>query len=265
MANGNGVALVTGASSGIGAVYADRLAARGKDLILVARRRDRLEALAASLRRKCGRDIEIVEADLADAADLATVEAIIRDNREIDTLVNNAGLGARGSSVLADPEAVKQLVKVNVLALTALSLAAAPSFLERNRGTIINLGSLIGFKASPNAGAYCGSKAYVLNFTRSLQAECAGTNVAVQLVIPGPVHTEFFGDSKAPMAEHLFMTAETLVDCAMSALDMGELVCIPVLHDRQAWSAYEDACRGITEATQTAEPAARYGILVGAA
>ena len=261
MAERNGIALVTGASSGIGAVYADRLAARGKDLILVARRRDRLRELAVSLRQKFDRNVEIIEADLANASDLASVEAIVRNRSEIDTLVNNAGLGAMGASVSADRKAVEQLVKVNVLALTTLSLAATPLFIERNQGTIINLGSLIAFKSSPLAAAYCGSKAYVLNFTRSLQAECAGTDVKVQLVMPGPVHTEFFGDAKSPLPEHLFMSAETLVDCAMSALSDGEWVCMPALHDLEAWRSYEEACRRVTDATQTAEPAARYGVV----
>jgi short-subunit dehydrogenase len=262
MADGNGVALVTGASSGIGAVYAERLAARGKDLILVARRRDRLEELAASLRQKFDRKVELVEADLADPAGLAAVEAILRSRSEVDTLVNNAGLGATGASVTADPKAVEHLVMVNVLALTMLSLAAAPLFIERDRGTIINLGSLIAFKASAFAAAYCASKAYVLNFTRSLQAECAGTNVKVQLVIPGPVHTEFFGGKKSPLPDHLFMSAETLVECAIRGLDDGELICIPVLHDHAVLKNYLDACQGMTDATQTAEPAARYGIVV---
>lgn len=258
MADGNGVALISGASSGIGAVYADRLAARGKDLILVARRPDRLKSLAAALRQKFHRKIEIVAADLADPSGLASVEAIIRNAGEIDTLVNSAGMWAPGASVSADPKAVAQLIKVNVLALTMLSLAAAAVFIERNRGTIINLGSLIAFKASPSAGAYCGSKAYVQSFTRSLQAECASTKVKVQLVIPGPVHTEIFGDAPPPLPEHLFMTAETLVDCAMSGLDNGELVCVPVLHDLEAWRNYLDVCQRMTDATQTAEPAARY-------
>jgi uncharacterized protein len=262
MAHGNGVALVSGASAGLGAVYADRLASRGKDLILVARRRERLEALATSLREKFDRNVEVLQADLSDTAGLASVETIVRTRNDIDTLVNSAGLGATGNSVTADPAAVAELVRVNVLAVTVLSLAIAPRLIERDRGTIINFGSLIGFKSSPFAASYCGSKAYVFNFTRSLQAECVDTNVKVQLVIPGPVHTEFFGDGPLPMAEDLFMTAETLVDCALSGLDNGELVCIPVLHDLDVSSNYDDACQRMTDATQTADPAARYGTVV---
>ena len=259
MTHANGTALVTGASSGIGATYAQRLAARGKHLILVARRRDRLEALSASLKATFQCKVEIVEADLADAQDLDTVAAIIHNRADLDTLVNNAGIGALGGSASADPKAVERLVKVNVLALTRLSLAAVPLFVQRDRGAIINIGSLIGFKASPFAAAYCGSKAYVMNFTRSLQTECAKTKVKVQLVIPGPVRTEFFGDMKLPVAEHLFMSAETLVDCALSALDKGEAVCIPVLHDLDTWQNYLEACQRITDQTQTAECAPRYG------
>lgn len=261
MHDGNGVALVTGASSGIGAVYAERLAARGKNLILVARRLDRLQSLAISLKQRFSRNVEVVAADLSNLSDLASIENMIGSRGEIDAVVNSAGIWSPGASVSADTEAVAQLVKVNVLALTMLSLAAARVFVQRNVGTIINLSSLIAFKASPSAAAYCGSKAYVLNFTRSLQAECAGTNVKVQLVIPGPVHTEIFGSAKSPLPEHLFMTSETLVDCALSGLDRGELVCIPVLHDIEVWKNYVDACQRVTEATQTAQPAARYGAL----
>ena len=258
MADGNGIALITGASSGIGVAYADRLAVRGKDLLLVARRRDRLDELASTLRQKTGRTVKTMVADLADPADLASLATTIRTTDEIDTIVNSAGLGATGASVTADPTAVEQLVKVNVLALTTLCLAATPRFIDRGRGTIINIGSLIAFKASPFAAAYCGSKAYVLNFTRSLQAECAEKGVKVQLVIPGYVDTEFFGGAKPPVPDDQVMAPGTLVECAMGAFDRNELICIPTLHDEAALTTYVEACQQVAKATLTAEPAERY-------
>ncbi|MGA0603830.1 SDR family NAD(P)-dependent oxidoreductase [Caulobacter sp. KR2-114] len=254
-------ALITGASSGIGAVYADRLAARGYDLILVARRRDRLEALAARLRQDYGRVVEVEPADLRDPEDLARIEALVRSREDIGVLVNNAGLGAGAPSVSADPEAVETLVKINVLALTLLCLAATPRFAARDDGLIINIASIIAVIPSATAAAYSGSKAYVLNFSRSLQSEFAKTNVKVQVVLPGPVRTEFFGDRPPPFPDHLFMSPETLVDVAFRALDQGEMVCWPTLHDPQAWTSFDEARRALSKAvSQDAVPPERYGL-----
>lgn len=261
MSDNRTFALVTGASSGIGAVYADRLAARGHDLILVARRRDRLEALAAQLRKDHGRSVEVHPADLGDPDDLARIEALVRGRDDIGVLVNNAGLGAGAPSVSADPDAVETLVKINVLALTLLCLAATPRFAARDDGLIINIGSVIGVIPSATAAAYSGSKAYVLNFTRSLQGEFGKTNVKVQLVMPGPVRTEFFGDRLPPFPDELFMSPETVVDIAFRGLDQGELVCWPTLHDLAAWTAFDDARRTLSKAiSQDAVPPARYGL-----
>ncbi|HEX7759641.1 MAG TPA: SDR family oxidoreductase [Caulobacteraceae bacterium] len=254
-------ALITGASSGIGAAYAERLAARGYDLILVARRRDRLEALAQQLRRHYGRQVEIHPADLGAPHDLDRIETLLRTRKDIALLVNNAGLGALGPSVSADPQAVQSLIAINVLALTRLSLAAAPAFATRDQGTIINIGSVIAVIPSPGGAAYSGSKAYVLNFTRSLQIEFSKTKVKVQAVMPGPVRSEFFGDRKPPFPEDLFMSAETLADIALRALDQGELMCWPTLHDLQVWTNFEEARQRLTRAvSQDALPPERYGI-----
>lgn len=254
-------ALITGASSGIGAAYAERLAVRGYDLILVARRRDRLEALAARLRQDHGRRVEIHPADLGNPDDLARIEGLLRARDDISVLVNNAGLGAGAPSVSADPDAVETLVKINVLALTLLCLAAAPKFAAQDQGTIINIGSVIAVIPSPTAAAYSGSKAYVLNFSRSLQIEFAKSNVKVQAVMPGPVRTEFFGDRPPPFPDELFMSPETLVDIALRALDQGEMVCWPTLHDLQAWTAFDDARRALSKAvSQNAAPPERYGM-----
>ncbi|HEX7947711.1 MAG TPA: SDR family NAD(P)-dependent oxidoreductase, partial [Phenylobacterium sp.] len=192
--------------------------------------------------------------------------SLVRDRDDIGVLVNNAGLGAGAPSVSADPDAVETLVKVNVLALTLLCLAATPRFAARDEGLIINIGSVIAVIPSATAAAYSGSKAYVLNFSRSLQSEFSKTNVKVQLVMPGPVRTEFFGDRPPPFPDELFMSPETLADIAFRALDQGELVCWPTLHDPQLWTNFEDARRTLARAvSQDAVPPARYGLAVPAA
>lgn len=252
-------ALVTGASSGIGAVYADRLATRGHDLVLVARRLDRLENLANEIQERHGRKVEVVAADLADEEDLARVEALVRDASDLAVLANIAGLGALGPAGIIDPAEVDGMLKVNVLALTRLSLAASRRFAAAKRGTIINIGSIIAMMPVPGAGGYSGSKSYVLNFSRSLQAELADSGVTVQVVMPGPVRSEFFGDKPAPFPDALFMSAETLVDTAFAALDQGETVTFPNLPDVAAWQQFE-AARGtlVKGLTQSGQPAARY-------
>ena len=192
------IALVTGASSGIGAVYADRFAGRGHDLVLVARRRDRLESLASEIRGRHGRKVEVFTADLTDETDLGWIEALVRDTPDLAILANIAGLGALGPAAMIDPVTVDGMLKVNVLALTRLSLAAVRRFAAIKRGTIINMGSVIAMMPVPGASGYSGSKSYVLNFSRALQAELAESGVTVQAVMPGPVRSEFFGDKPAP-------------------------------------------------------------------
>lgn len=259
MSSSKGTALITGASSGIGAAYADRLAARGHHLILVARRRDRLEEQAARLHTAYGSKVEIFPADLAKEEDLGRVEALFTSTREIDMLVNSAGLGALGPGAAVDPKMVDGLVRVNVLALTRLSLVAARAFAQRKQGTIINIGSILALMPGPGASSYSASKAYVLNFSRSLQAELGQSGVTVQAVMPSMVHSEFFGDRPAPFPEHLFMSAETLVDTALRALDQGELITFPTLHDVTQWQEFDNARISLVKAlTQGGQPAARY-------
>ncbi|MDU3047492.1 SDR family NAD(P)-dependent oxidoreductase, partial [Bradyrhizobium sp.] len=166
-------AVVTGASSGIGVAYAERLAARGYHLILVARRRERLEETARNIRAKTNVTVEIVTADLGDSNDLSRVATLIEGREDIDLLVNNAGLGALGLTAQVSAAALDNLIKINVQALTRLTHAALPGFLRRDRGTIINIASIIALMPTPTGAGYSGSKAYVLNFTRSLQMELA--------------------------------------------------------------------------------------------
>lgn len=259
MSTHQGTAIVTGASSGIGAVYADRLAARGHSLILVARREDRLQALAQRLRSAHGREVEVVAADLADAAGLQRVAALLSGERDIRMLVNCAGLGALGPAAQVDAGEVDRMVMVNIHALTRLSLAAARLFATRGRGTLINIGSILAVMPVPGAASYGASKAYVLNFTRSLQAELASSGVMVQAVMPSLVHSEFFGGKPAPFPEHLFMSPEALVDTALVALDQGEAICFPTLGSTTAWLDFDQSRANLVKAlTLSGVPAARY-------
>ncbi|GLZ53506.1 SDR family oxidoreductase [Actinomycetospora sp. NBRC 106378] len=252
-------ALITGASSGIGAVYADRLARRGDDLILVARNRDRLEALAARLIEETGRKVEVLAADLADEVDLARVEEVLRSERDITVLVNNAGVGGVGPLVESDVDAVQAMITLNVTALTRLTYAYVPGAVERGEGTVINIGSVVGVAPEFLNGVYGATKAYVLALTQSLQHELAATDVRAQAVLPNATATEFWDVAGRPLSNpDGVMSAEDLVDAALVDLDRGQLVSIPPLQDQEQWEAYESA-RGVLKANfGSGTPAPRY-------
>ena len=259
-----GTALVTGASSGIGAVYADRLARRGYDLILVARNRDRLLALATRLKTETGRSVEILVADLNDKADLARVEAALKRDDRITLLVNNAGVGATAPLLGSDIDKMDEMIALNVGALTRLSYAAAPGFVARGAGTFINIASIVAISPETLNGVYGGSKAYVLAFSQSLQHELAGKGVRVQAVLPGATATEFWDIAGLPVSnlpEAWVMTAEDMVDAALAGLDQGEIVTIPALPERAEWDAYEAARRAMSGRLSNAKPAARYNVV----
>jgi uncharacterized protein len=263
MSDNQHFAMITGASSGIGVAYAKRLSRRGYNLILVARRRDRLEGLAKQIRLETHRAVEVVVADLANAKDLSHVESLLIGRDDIDALINNAGLGALGPTSSVSPDALENLIKINILALTRLTQAALSGFVPRNRGTIVNIASVLAvLPSSPGGASYSGSKAYVLNFSRSLQMELSKTKVVLQVVLPGPVRTEFFeasGLTKAPFPGELFMSADELVDTALTALDQVELVCLPSLQDISSWITFEEARRKFSgDLMQSGKPAARY-------
>src|SRR5437867_8826689 len=167
MRNLHRFAVVTGASSGIGVAYAERMAERGYDLILVARRRDRLEDVAKRIKIKTNRAVEIATADLADTKDLLRIEALLTEREDIDVLINNAGLGALGPASKVTADALENLIKINILAMTRLTHAALPAFLRRNCGRIINIASMIAVMPTPSGAGSSGSKAYVLILTRS--------------------------------------------------------------------------------------------------
>ncbi len=170
-----GIAVVTGASSGIGAVYADRLAERGYDLVLVARSADKLAEVADRVREKTGRNVDVLPADLADAGDLARVEAFLKATPGITMLVNNAGLGGTAKLVDADVDQMTSMIALNVTALTRLTYAIVPQFAARGAGMIINIASIVAINPEALNGVYGGSKAFVVGFSQNLRHELAGT------------------------------------------------------------------------------------------
>ncbi|MBC9032199.1 SDR family oxidoreductase [Sphingomonas sp. JC676] len=256
-----GVALVTGASSGIGAIYAERLARRGYDLILVARNQVRLAALATRLTEETGRSVEVVAADLGDATDRARIEALLKTDARITMLVNNAGLGATAPLLAADVDAMESMITLNVTALMRLAYAAAPGFVARGGGTIVNIGSIVAIGPEVLNGVYGGTKAFVLAFSQSLHHELADKGVRIQAVLPGATATDFWDIAGTPV-EHLpgeiVMQADDLVDAAIAGLDMGELVTIPALPEVADWESYEAGRQRLLPNLSRAQPAARY-------
>lgn len=256
-----GTALITGASSGIGAIYAHRLAKRGYDLILVARNGERLSALANRLTTDTGRSVETVTADLGNKADLARVEQVLKTDRSITMLVNNAGVGGTAPLLAADVDKMQEMIELNVTALTRLTYAAVPGFVARGGGSIINIASIVAISPEMLNGVYGGSKAFVLAFSQSLKHELAEKNIRIHAVLPGATATEFWGIAGTPV-EHLpteiVMSAEDMVDAALAGFDQGEFATIPSLDDAGLLKAYEDARQALRPHLSRSVPAKRY-------
>jgi short-subunit dehydrogenase len=258
-----GTALITGASSGIGAVYADRLARRGYNLILVARNRSRLAVLARRLKDETGRSVETIAADLNDKSDLARIEATLRCDPGITMLVNNAGVGAAAPLLDSNIEKMDEMIRLNVGALTRLTYAAVPGFVARGGGTIVNIASIVAIAPELLNGVYGGSKAFVLAFSQSLQHELAAKGVRVQAVLPGATATEFWDIAGRPISDlraGSVMSAEDMVDASLAGLDQGEIVTIPSLPDKAEWDAFDAARRAMSDGLSRAIPAGRYNV-----
>jgi short-subunit dehydrogenase len=257
-----GTAVVTGASSGIGAVYADRLGARGYDLLLVARRVERLEKLAADLRSKHGVHVEVVGADLGKASDLEQFADRLRGDEHVTLLVNNAGLAYMTPSAELSAARAQEQLNVNVTALVQLSLAVLPRFVAKNAGTLINISSVLSIFAMPLSTTYSGTKAFVTLFTQGLQQEVKDTNIRIQAVLPASTATEIW--DVAGIGGHgvldpaTVMSTEACVDAALAGLDAGELITLPSLEDGALWSHLEQARLAIPAAVNTRIPASRY-------
>ncbi|TFW27181.1 SDR family NAD(P)-dependent oxidoreductase [Duganella callida] len=257
----SGVALITGASAGIGATYADRLARRGHDLILVARNRGKLDDLSHRLKVATGRQISVVTADLTQPDDLRKVEAIARQEARLNMLVNNAGVGSATPLVGSDVDSMEAMIDINVTALTRLSYAVAPEFLRRGGGTIINISSGVAVAPDFLNGVYGASKAYVLAFSQSLATELDGKNVRVQVVLPGVIRTEFWDDSGTSIDDipgDMVMCVDDLVDAALAGLDQGEFATLPSLPDTADWDKFDAARHALRDKLSFRKPAARY-------
>jgi short-subunit dehydrogenase len=260
-----GTALVTGASRGIGAGYADRLAKRGYDVILVGRSEAPLKALTASLASVSGRHITAIVADLNSKIDLAKVETKLREDSSITMLVNNAGTASVAPLLNADIEKMEEMIVLNSIALTRLTYAAVPAFVKRSAGTIINVGSVVGISPEALNGVYGATKAYVLAFSHSLQHELADKGIRVQAVLPGATATDMWEIAGLPwekLPPSIVMSVEDMVDAALAGLDQGELVTIPSLHDGDEWTRFEAARRAISQRFGNSVPASRYSIQV---
>ncbi|MFG3151659.1 SDR family NAD(P)-dependent oxidoreductase [Streptomyces sp. NPDC048219] len=254
MSTPRGTALVTGASSGIGAAYAGRLAAHGWDTVLVARRAQRLDDLAERLREETGTSVETLVADLSDPAGLERV-ARRAAGEDIGFLLNNAGINGYGPFAGLEPDLMAKVLHINVLAVTALARAAVPGMLERGRGTVVNVASQLAFAGSlpphplPERAVYGGTKGYVVTFTRTLAAELAGSPLRIQVLCPGLTATEFHrsrGDEPVPgrdesVHEDGGVPVSQVVDASLAALDTDEVVCVPGLRDGAPVDALAEA------------------------
>ena len=258
-----GTALITGASSGIGAVYADRLARRGYDLIIVARNRGKLDKLATRLTDETKHSVEVLPADLNDERDLARVEETLRKDAGITLLVNNAGIGTVAPLLNSDVNKMDETISLNISALTRLTYAVVPGLVARGTGAIINISSTVAISPELLNGVYGASKAYVLAFSQSLQHELAPKGIRIQAVLPGAIATDFWDTGGFPVSNfppEFVMTAENLVDAALSGFDQGELVTIPALPDKAEWDRFEAARRDMSTRLSSTHPATRYGI-----
>jgi hypothetical protein len=228
------VAAITGASSGLGAIFARKLAERGFDLLLVARRRERLEDLSGSLQMVHGAQVEVLPADLTKDGDLERVAQRIEGEPRLGLLVNNAGFGTRGHFYRASREDQLDMFRLHVLATVRLTHAALPGMVERNRGWIVNVSSVAGFVQTPGYASYNSSKAWITSFTEGLHLELrsAGSAVRVQALCPGYTHTEFHDRlgvdrSKIMPRGGFWMTADYVVDESLRGLDDGKWRVIP--------------------------------------
>lgn len=251
--------LITGASSGIGATYAERFARRGHDLVLVARDKTRLDTLAARLREASGVAVDVLQADLTQAAGMATVEARLRDDRRIGVLINNAGMAQSGGILQQTGESIERLIALNTTALTRLAAAVAPRFVQSGTGAIVNIGSVVGLAPEFGMTVYGATKAFVLFLSQGLHLELSPKGIYVQAVLPAGTRTEIWeraGIDVNTLSD--LMDVDELVDAALVGFDRRELVTIPPLHVAARWDALDGARQGLLSDIRQAHAAERY-------
>ena len=251
--------LITGASSGIGATYAERFARRGHDLVLVARDKSRLDALAARLRKENNVAVDVLPADLTRPADLSALETRLCDDARIGILINNAGLPQVGSFAAQSAEAIERLISLNTIAPTRLAAAIAPRLAQFGTGAIVNIGSVVGFAPEFGTTIYGATKAFVLFLSQGLNVELSPKGVYVQAVLPAATRTEIWeraGVDVDTLPE--VMDVGELVDAALVGFDSRELVTIPALHAAERWDALDSARQGLMAEIRQAHAAPRY-------
>ena len=251
--------LITGASSGIGATYAERFAHRGHDLVLVARDKARMELLAARLREETGVAVDVLQADLTKPDELATVETRLRDDHRIGILVNNAGASLGGSFVEQATDDAARIVALNTTAYLRLASAVAPRLAEAGDGAIINIGSVVGLAPEFGMTVYGATKAFVQFLSQGLSLELGPKGVYVQAVLPAATRTEIWERSGADIDTlPALMEVDELVDAALAGFDRRETVTIPPLHDAGQWDAYQAARQAMLPGFARSHAAERY-------
>jgi uncharacterized protein len=258
-----GIALITGASTGIGAVYADRLAKRGYDLILVARSLDKLDEVARQIQSATHRKVETLQADLTVPADVQKIAGRLTADPSITAFVNNAGMAAGAKLIESDPDLLEKMIQLNITAFTRLGVAAAKSFAARSHGLIINIGSVVALAPELLNGSYSGTKAYVQNFSAALKTELADKGVTVQVVLPGATATPMWSSAGVDintLPADWVMTTDDMVDASLAGLDQGEFATIPALPNIADFEAYEKARLAHVPNLSHKYPADRYGV-----
>jgi len=265
MGSKRSVALVTGASSGIGAALSERFARDGRDLVIVARRRERLEALATRLRAETGVDVDLLVVDLTEPPQLQLVVDRLRDDARIDMLVNNAGFGGYGFFAELEADFADRLVGVHVRAPMRLTRAALPGFVSRGRGAIVNVASLLALSGplkAPMSGraTYVGAKAFLLAFTQALALELKGTGVQAMVVLPGMVETEFFSTKRGggPPSVPTLMSAHDVAQAIVVGLELDEVICAPGLENMTLFDALRDVQKATLFGSAASQLATRY-------
>src|SRR5258708_18190342 len=244
--NRNGAALITGASSGVGAAYAERLARRGYDLTVVAGMRGARDARASGISDGTGRAVEVLEADLTKKEDLARIETIVKQAARLTMLVSNAGVGTAAPLLQSDVDTMEKMIWLNIVAATRLTYAAVPAFVARGNGTLINISSSVAISPEVLNGVYGGTKAFLLALSQSLHHELAGTGVRVQVVLPGATSTEFWNIAGMPLRDlpaGLVIAVWEIVGAALTRLHLGRFATIPSLPHISDWDAFEAARR----------------------
>lgn len=251
--------LITGASTGIGAVYADRFARRGHDLVLVARDKDRLEALAKRLRQDYRIAVDVLPADLTHASDLAKVEKRLQEDANIDTLINNAGIAQSGGFVEQTPNSIEQLIALNTTALTRLAAAIAPRLVQAGQGAIVNISSVVGLAPEFGMSVYGATKAFVLFLSQGLSLELSAKGVYVQAVLPAGTYTEIWQRAGIDIRHFSqMMQVDELVDAALIGFDRREMVTIPPLQNAVHWDNLDATRQALLSDIKQAEAALRY-------